>query len=368
MFPGLHSKGWNISAHIGSHFFCSWVMSSSMKFHIVPTSWGLTNKTGRFYGHGLPWKITILKYSQQVYGYIYIYIHVCVCVIMCHYMELYVIICHYMSIYLPTYLSYPIVSYRIYGIYRIYRIYCIYHIDHVYHIYHIYHVYHIYHIYHVYHINHMNLSIYLSICLSVYLSIYLSIYLTTNQKVHSSITTFLLMLFPLKHLQTCTCLWISQCFPVSPWPCQPWCPVSTTHRAPPPISVAPKASPQLRCRGPRSAPREPRVTQPHPGACREAPRRWRRRNAWVTTSGLRSWYVMVTIGVKYGEMLGFTVGFNFGLILVDYSLNVLMDVDGESRIVLNFLSGTSDLVKKQIKLIKLKTVKKQKRRWVLGKR
>lgn len=40
---------------------------------------------------------------------------------------------------------------------------------------------------------------------------------------------------------------------------------------------------------------------------------------------------MVTIGVKYGEMLGFTVGFNFGLILVDYSLNVLMDVDGESR-------------------------------------
>ena len=62
--------------------------------------------------------------------------------------------------------------------------------------------------------------------------------------------------------------------------------------------------------------------------------------------------------VRYGEMLGFTVGFNFGLIMVDYSLNVLMDVDGESRIVLNLLSGTNDLVKKQIKL---KTVKKNKK-------
>jgi hypothetical protein len=67
--------------------------------------------------------------------------------------------------------------------------------------------------------------------------------------------------------------------------------------------------------------------------------------------------------VRYGEMLGFTVGFNFGLIMVDYSLNVLMDVDGESRIVLNFLSGTNDLVKKQIKL---KTVKKPKKAVSLG--
>ena len=147
-------------------------------------------------------------------------------------------------------------------------------------------------------------------------------------------------------------------FPIFPRVCHvrlPWCPVSTTHRAPPPISVAPKASPQLLCRGPAlSAPR----VRPHPGACREAPRRWRRRNALVTTSGLRSWSLLGWNMVRYGEMLGFTVGFNFGLIMVDYSLNVLMDVDGESRIVLNFLSGTNDLVKKQIKL---KTVKKPKK-------